>query len=115
MATCPPSDTGPAKKWRRASAIRWVAVDLLTLLLAASCASLMCRPLTVVVADKQERTRLDRVPHGVRTTETGRLEEDRRAEVIRDYWVRDQDGRWYPVPPDRYRAVQVGESLEVCR
>jgi hypothetical protein len=68
-----------------------------------------------VVADKQERTRLERVPYGVRTTETGRLEEDRRAEIVRDHWVRGQDGRWYRVSLDQFRAVQVGESIAVCR
>jgi len=61
------------------------------------------------------RTRLERVPSGIRTTETGRLEEDRRAEIVRDYWVRAQDGRWYPVPLDRYRSAEVGGSMEVCR
>jgi hypothetical protein len=114
MAACPSSDSGPAEKWRRVGVVRWVVLALLAAL-AASCASFTCQPLTVVVADKQERTRLERVPYGVRTTETGRLEEDRRAEIVRDYWVRGQDGRWYPVPPDRYRAAQVGESVEVCR
>ncbi len=114
VATCPSRDTGPAEKWRRAPGVRWVGIALLPVL-AASCASLTCRPVTVVVADKQERIRLERVPSGVRTTETGRLEEDRRAEIVRDYWVRDQGGRWYPVPPDQFRAAQVGESIAVCR
>ena len=114
MAACPSGDTGPAEKWRPAPGMRWAAIALLAVL-AASCASLTCRPVTVVVADKQERIRLERVPYGVRTTETGRLEEDRRAEIVRDYWVRDQDGRWYPVPPDQFRAARVGESIAVCR
>ena len=94
--------------------IRSVAVALL-LALGASCASFTCRPLTVTVVDKHERTRLERVPSGIRTTETGHLEEDQRAEIVRDYWVRAQDGRWYPVPLDRYRSAEVGGSMEVCR
>ena len=88
----------------------WIAGALL-LALAASCAT----PLTIVVAQKEERARLERAPHGIRTTETGRLEEDRRTEIIRDYWVRAQDGTWYPVTLDRYRAAEVGQPLEICR
>ena len=114
MRACPSSDTGPAEKWRSAPVVRSIAVALLPVLVA-SCASFTCRPLTVVVADKQERAWLQRVPSGFRTTETGRLEEDQRAEIVRDYWVRAQDGRWYPVPLDRYRSAEVGGSIEVCR
>lgn len=93
---------------------RWIAGSLL-LALAASCATPACHPPTIVVTQKEERARLERAPHGIRTTETGRLEEDRRTEIIRDYWVRAQDGTWYPVPLDRYRAAQVGQSFELCR
>ncbi len=92
----------------------WIAGALL-LLFAASCSMPVCRPLTIVVAQKEERARLERAPHGIRTTETGRLEEGRRTEIIRDYWVRAQDGTWYPVTIDRYRAVEVGQPLELCR
>ena len=92
----------------------WIAGALL-LALAASCATPACRPLTIAVAQKEERARLERAPHGIRTTETGRLEEDRRTEIIRDYWVRAHDGTWYPVTLDRYRAAAVGQPLEICR
>jgi len=92
----------------------WIAGALL-LLLAASCSMPACRPLTIVVAQKEERARLERAPQGIRTTETGRLEEGRRTEIIRDYWVRAQDGMWYPVTMDRYRAVEVGQPLELCQ
>ena len=94
--------------------IRWITGTLL-MALATSCAAPLCHPLTIVVAGKEERARLETVPHGVRTTETGRLEEDRRLEVVRDYWVRAPDGAWYPITPDRYRGVEVGQSLEICR
>jgi hypothetical protein len=92
----------------------WI-VGALLLLLAASCSMPACRPLTIVVAQKDERARLERAPHGIRTTETGRLAEGRRTEIIRDYWVRAQEGTWYPVTMDRYRAVEVGQPLEICR
>ncbi len=92
----------------------WVAGALL-LTVAASCRLPACRPLTIVVAHKEERARLERVPRDIRTTETGRLEEGRRTEIVRDYWIRAQDGTWYPVTMDRYRAAEVGQQLEVCR
>jgi len=92
----------------------WIAGALL-LALAASCATPACHPLTIVVAQKEERARLERAPRGIRTTETGRLEEDRRTEIVRDYWVRAQDGTWYPVAQDRYRTTEIGQPLELCR
>jgi hypothetical protein len=93
---------------------RWI-IALFVLLLSPSCSTPACHPLTIVVADKAQRARLARVPHGIHTTETGRLEEDRRTQIVRDYWVRAQDGTWYPVPADRYDAVAVGQPLEICR
>ena len=98
----------------RPALIRWIGVILL-LPVAASCVVPTCHPITIVVSDKQERARLERVPYGIRNTETGRLEEDRRAEVVRDYWVRARSGEWYPVTLDRYRAAEVGGAIEVCR
>ncbi len=95
--------------------MRGCIVGALLLVLAASCSMPACRPLTIVVAQKEERARLESVPHGIRTTETGRLEEDRRTEIVRDYWVRAQDGTWYPVSIDRYSAAEVGRPLELCR
>jgi hypothetical protein len=92
----------------------WIAGGVIAVL-AAACHMAACRPLTIVVAQKEERARLERVPHGVATTDTGRLEEGRRTEIVRDYWVRAADGAWYPVSGDRYRAAEVGRSLEICR
>ena len=108
-------DTRSAQKWRTAPVIRLIAGTLLLLALAASCTTLICHPLTIVVAGKEQRERLETVPHGIRTTETGRLEEDRRPEVVHDYWARAADGTWYPITLDRYRGVEVGQPLEICR
>jgi hypothetical protein len=47
-------------------------------------------PMTIAL--KEERARLDMVSHGTWTSETGRLEEVRVPEVVREYWVRAQDG-----------------------
>jgi hypothetical protein len=49
------------------------------------------------------------------TSETGRLEEVRVPEVVREYWVRAQDGTWYRVSADQFRAVEIGGSVELCR
>lgn len=68
-----------------------------------------------MVADKEERSWLERVPGGIRTTETGRLEEGRRTEIVRKYWARAQDGTWYPVSLEQYRAAEIGRALELCR
>jgi hypothetical protein len=79
----------------------------------AGCASLACRPTTIVVAKKEERARPE-PSLGLRTTETGRLEE-RPMTVIRDYWVEAEDGSWHPVSADQFKAAQIKGRLEICR
>jgi len=81
----------------------------------AACSLLTCSPERVIVAQKEERASLEMVSHGTFTSETGRLKEARVPEVVREYWVRGQDGTWYPVSADRFRAVEVGGSMELCR
>jgi len=90
------------------------AAGVCLVLLATACASFSCRPLSITVAEKEERARLDTVPRGI-TSETGRLEVKRAPEIIRDYWVRAEDGTWYRVPLDRFRTAEVGRPLEICR
>lgn len=91
------------------------AAGVCLLLLAAACASFACRPLSVTVAEKEERARLDMVPRGVQTTETGRLDVLRAPEIVRDYWVWAEDGTWYDVSSDKFRAAEIGRPLELCR
>ena len=67
------------------------------------------------MAAKEERARLDMVPRGIQTTEAGRLEDLRAPEIVRDYWVRADDGTWYRVSLDKFRAAEVGRPLELCR
>ena len=67
------------------------------------------------MAAKEERARLDMVPRGVETTGTGRLDVLRAPEIVRDYWVRAEDGTWYRVSLDKFRAAEVGRPLELCR
>ncbi len=83
-------------------------------LVLSGCASLSCEQTSVTVAKKEERGRLETVPRGY-TTETGRLEELRRPEIVRDYWVQDATGTWHRISLEQYRAVEVGRPLEICR
>jgi hypothetical protein len=91
------------------------AAGVCLVLLAAACASFVCRPLSVTVAEKEERAGLDMVPRGVETTATGRLDVLRAPEIVRDYWVRAGDGTWYRVSLDKFRAAEVGRPLELCQ
>jgi hypothetical protein len=87
----------------------------LAVLILGGCALVTCQPITVVVAEKQERQRVDVVPIRVRTTETGRVEEAETARVTRTYWIRSQEGPWYPVSTSEFEAAHVGQSIQVCR
>ena len=95
----------------------WVPGAACTVLagLLAACSLLTCRPVPVTVAQKEERSRLEMVSRAVWTSATGHVEELRVPEVVREYWVRAQDGTWYRVSEDRFRAVEVGSSVELCR
>jgi hypothetical protein len=97
--------------WRRI-ALR-IAAGGLGLVLSG-CAGLSCQPTSITVAKKEERGRLETVPGGF-TTETGRLEELRRPEIVRDYWVQDVTGTWHRVSLEQYRAAEAGRPLELCR
>lgn len=108
-----PCHSHAARDWMR-QCVLGAAGGLLVTLVAA-CGLLTCHPVPVTVAQKEERARLDMVSHGTWTSETGRLEEVRVPEVVREYWVRAQDGTWYRVSAERFRAVEVGGSVELCR
>ena len=108
-----PRRSTDSRDWTR-QCVLGAASGLLATLLAA-CSALTCHSLPVTVAEKEERSRLDMVSHGTFTSQTGRLEEVRTPEVVREYWVRAQDGAWYRVSVERFRAVEVGGTVEVCR
>ena len=88
---------------------------LLALAAAGGCALFTCQPVTVIVAEKEERTQPRLTPAGVRTTETGRVEEVEQVRRARTYRVRSEDGDWYTVPADAFRGARVGSPIEVCR
>jgi hypothetical protein len=83
--------------------------------LVAGCSAVTCQPAPVTVAQKEERSHMEMVSKGLGTSPTGRVEELRVPEVVREYWVRAPDGTWHRVSADQYRGVEVGGSVEVCR
>src|SRR5215510_6619303 len=86
------------------------------LLALAGCTTLACQLLTVTVADKKEQARFETTPGAIRTTETGRIEEDvRQSKTVREYWVRSPEGTWYRVPLEQYRKAEIGRELEICK
>jgi hypothetical protein len=99
---------------RPALPIRIAAGALGLAFVLTGCAGLPCRPTSITVAKKEERSRLDTVPGGY-TSETGRLEERRRPEIVREYWVQDATGAWYRVSLEQYRAAEVDRPLELCQ
>ena len=108
-----PLTPGLPKSGPRRGLATWIAAGSLGLVLSG-CAGLSCRPTSITVARKEERGRLETVPRGY-TSETGRLEELRRPEIVRDYWVQDATGTWHRVSLEQYRAAEVGRPLDLCR
>jgi len=108
-----PCHSHAPREWMRQCVLGTAGGLLVTLV--AACGALTCHPVPVTVAQKEERARLDMVSHGAFTSETGHLKEARVPEVVREYWVRAQDGTWYRVSADQFRAVEVGGSVELCR
>jgi hypothetical protein len=91
-----------------------VALAVALLVILDGCAG-ACTPAVIVVAEKDERLRLQSEPRGLRTDERGRVKEQRREVLVSEYWVRDPDGRWYRVAGSAWRGVEPGQSLQVCR
>jgi len=82
----------------------------------AGCSTFACQPRTVTVTNKRDTARLETVPGAMRTTETGRIEEDvRQSQITRDYWVQDREGTWHPVSAEQFREAEVGRELEICK
>jgi hypothetical protein len=95
--------------------VRSIARHVPLVLALAGCTTFACHPVTVTVANKKESARLETVPGAMRTTETGRLEEDvRQSRTTREYWVQAQDGKWHRVSAEQFRAAEIGRALELC-
>jgi hypothetical protein len=98
------------------SQLRKLLAPLFVVFAFAGCSTFACQPSRVSVANKREMARLQTVPGAMRTTETGRIEEDvRQSQIARDYWVQDREGTWHPVSAEQYRAAEVGRELEICK
>ena len=99
----------------RIGRIAALTITLEALYALAGCATFTCQTVTVDVANKKELARMETVPGAMRTSETGRLEEDlRRSTTVRDYWVQQREGKWYRVSAEQFRAAEIGRALEVC-
>ena len=80
-----------------------------------ACTMFVCHPVTVIVANKKELARLENAPGAIRTSETGRLEEDvRQSTTVREYWVQARDGAWHRVSAEQFRAAEIDRALELC-
>lgn len=94
---------------------RAIAALVLAALGAPACVVLGCTPVTIVVAGKEERTRVERELRGISPDRLGRIGERHLETLVHEFWVRDRDGRWYRVPEADWRRAREGEPLEVCR
>ncbi|MBI1736951.1 MAG: hypothetical protein HYR51_17415 [Candidatus Rokubacteria bacterium] len=91
------------------------SIPVLVALALTACAPLSCQPVSIVVAEKEERARVQDEVVGIRTTESGRTEEVRRIVRVPEFYLRGTDGRWYRVSKEVYGAAAPGQSLQVCR
>ena len=90
-----------------------VSVALATLL--AGC-SLAGTPTTIVVIDKDIQLRWESRVIGLQTGGgNNRVVEVRRNEIVRVYWLKDVDGRWYRVDLREFQAARLGQPLEILR
>jgi hypothetical protein len=86
------------------------------LLAPAGCATLApCPKTAVVVAQKEERTRMEERRGAPRVTATGTIEDRVELVPVREYWVRDRGGGWHRVSDREYAAAAPGQSIDVCR
>lgn len=74
-----------------------------------------CDRTSIVVAQKDERTRVEERRGAPRVTATGTVEETREMVPVREHWLRDAAGTSYRVTDTEFRAATVGQSMEVCR
>lgn len=88
---------------------------LSTLALSACATAASCHPVTVVVAAKQERTRIRAEPGGLMTTEMGYVREVHRDVLVREFWLKDLRGRWGRVSESTWRYAEIGKPAEVCQ
>ena len=79
----------------------------------AGCSAATKQPTMIVVADKDVRSRWESQEVGLANSVTGRVGAVRRDEIVRQYWVKGTDGRWYSIGKNDWKAAKVGESLGI--
>jgi hypothetical protein len=84
-------------------------------LVALALAACATKPLpTVVVVDKNVQIRMnDDVVTYRSNPVNGRVEEVRRDELYRVFWVKGDDGEWYRVPREDWERAKIGEPLQI--
>ena len=92
-----------------------VFLALMALGLGACATAPTCTPVEIVVAAKEQRTRLRTEPGGLQTSQTGQVREIQRETFVREYWLKDAQGRWDQVTETAWKAAEVGRPAEVCR
>ena len=94
----------------------YLGLTLVAALSLGACATgAPCSPVSIVVAAKEERTRMRMEPGGLRTTETGYVREVYREVFVREYWLKDAQGHRDQVSEAAWRAAELGRPAEVCR
>jgi len=103
--------------WEYPETMRPAAVALAVALLVIldGCAGVTCTPVVIVVAEKDERPRLQSEPRGLRTDELGRVTDPVLGDDDLPALLRDPDERWYRVAASAWQGVEPGQSLRVCR
>lgn len=84
-------------------------------LLAAGCATVPCKPTPIVVAKKEERLRTELKTVGMRSTPTGGVEEIKRQEAVREYWVQAADKTWHKITEEQYEVAAPNVTIDLCR
>ena len=91
--------------WEYPETMRPAAVALAVALLVIldGCAGVTCTPVVIVVAEKDERPRLQSEPRGLRTDELGRVKEQHREVIVSESWsvTPTSAGNASPRPPGR--------------
>lgn len=81
-------------------------------LVVAACATGPLPTVVVVAKDVQLRRNDDIVTYRPDPA-TGRIQEVRRDEIYRVYWVKGDDGTWYRVPREDWERTKIGERLQI--
>ena len=87
------------------------------LLLAGGCAILNppCEKVEIVVAQKEERSRIEMRRGPGRVTATGSVEETTEPARVNEYYVRSSEGAWHRISEAQFKGVTPQQKLEVCR